>query len=238
MRSALFACLLLGFAAPAHAHFKLMSPTSAITQAADGDPQKSAPCGPNELNPMETGAVTSVMTGGMLAVTIDETIDHPGHYRVAIAQDMASLPAAPPVTPTPSDQCASTTIQTNPTMPILADGLFKQATTAGGPQTAMVQLPAGFTCANCVVQVIQYMSQHGAPCFYYHCARVTISDTPAAPDAGTGSGGGPDGGMVGSGGVDGGCSTSGGGGLAGTALLAGLFALRRRQASTRTSCLS
>jgi MYXO-CTERM domain-containing protein len=116
-------------------------------------------------------------------------------------------------------------------MPVLADGLFPQLTSSQGAQTAMVQLPAGFTCTNCIVQVIEFMSAHGAPCFYYHCARVTISDNPVLPDAGPGGGGGPDAGPGGGSGgnVDGGCSTSGGGGLAGTALLAGLFALRRRR---------
>ena len=228
MRSALLAVVLLGFAAPAHAHFKLNAPASMITLATNGDPQKGAPCGP--MTPTaETGAVTSVMTGGMLTVTVDETIDHPGHYRVAIAQNEAGLPPAPPVT-TGATACGSTTIQTTPVMPVLADGLFPQLTSAMGAATVQVQLPAGFTCTNCVVQVIEFMSSHGTPCFYYHCARVTISDTPAAPDMPPG-GGGPDAGTDpgGGGAVDGGCSTSGGGGLAGIALLLGLFALRRRR---------
>ena len=231
MRTALLASVLLvAVSAPAHAHFKLVAPASMTAQAEpNGDPQKDAPCGPAVLG-AETGAVTSVMTGGMLTVTVDETIDHPGHYRVAIAQDAAGLPAPPTVT---GAQCGSAPIQANPTVPVLADGLFTQLTGAQGAATVQVQLPAGFTCNNCVVQVLEFMSAHAEPCFYYHCARVTISDTPAAPDAGPGAGpdagpGGPDAG-TGGGTVDGGCSTSGGGGLAGTALLAGLLALRRRR---------
>jgi len=234
MRTALLASLLvLGATAPALAHFKLMSPASMTAQDATyGDPQKGAPCGPNGAI-TETGAITQVMTGGMLTVTIDETIAHPGHYRVAIAQDLAGLPPAPIVTAAGGDQCANTTIQTNPTMPVLKDGLFPHTATFSGPQTAQIQLPAGFTCTNCIVQVIEYMKNHGAPCFYYHCARVTITDTPAAPDAGPGPGPGtPDAGTpVGSGNVDGGCSTTDGTGLIGTALLAGLLALRRRRRS-------
>jgi MYXO-CTERM domain-containing protein len=233
MRSALLASVLLLVAsAPAFAHFTLTSPASMTAQNGIGDPQKNEPCGPVGLTPAETGAITTVMTGGMLPITIHETVDHPGHYRVAIAQTTAGLPPPPTVT---GANCGSAPIQANPTMPILADGLFQQATQASGPQTAMIQLPAGFTCTNCVVQVIQFMSAHPVPCFYYHCARVTISDTPAAPDAGPGAGpdagaGGPDAGTgSGIGSVDGGCSTSGSGGLAGTALLAGLFALRRRR---------
>jgi len=225
MRSALLAVVLLGFAAPAYAHFKLNAPASMTAQDAIGDPQKTGPC----PNIAETGAVTTVPVGGMLAVTVDETIDHPGHYRVAIAQDAAGLPAPPIVT---GLNCGSAPIQANPTMPVLADGLFTNLTSAMGEATVQVQLPAGFTCTNCVVQVLEFMSAHAEPCFYYHCARVTISDTPAAPDAGPGAGPdapGPDAGTGGPGAVDGGCSTSGGGGLAGTALLLGLFALRRRR---------
>ncbi|MBV1857064.1 MAG: SYNERG-CTERM sorting domain-containing protein, partial [Nannocystaceae bacterium] len=38
-----------------------------------------------------------------------------------------------------------------------------------------VTLPDDVACDNCTLQVVQYMSSHGAPCFYYHCATISIS---------------------------------------------------------------
>jgi hypothetical protein len=167
----------------ASAHFKLVAPKVMTTQNEPyGDPQKAPPCGPSgTVSP--NGELAVVPPGSMLTITIDETITHPGHYRVALAQDVASLPAAPTVTPVGNDQCGSTTIDANPTLPVLADGLFAHTASFNGvEQSVQVQLPAGMTCENCVLQVIQYMKNHGAPCFYYHCAAITISNS--APDAG------------------------------------------------------
>jgi hypothetical protein len=188
MKAVLASAIVLGSATLAAAHYKLMAPASMTVQDGTyGSPQKSAPCGfsdssPTADNSTKTGAVTMVQTGGMLQVTIDETIAHPGHFRVAIAQTPAQLPADPPVTAVNSDPCGMTTIMDPPVMPVLADGLFEHTSGFSTPQTAMVQLPAGFTCTNCVVQVIQYMSNHGlnnpGGCFYHHCATVTITDNP------------------------------------------------------------
>ena len=47
-----------------------------------------------------------------------------------------------------------------------------------GPQTFDVTLPDGVTCDNCTLQIIQYMSSHAAPCFYYHCAALEIQAEP------------------------------------------------------------
>jgi hypothetical protein len=58
-----------------------------------------------------------------MTVTITETIAHPGHYRVAIAQDEAGLPAEPIVT-AGTTQCGSAPIDPNPSLPVLADGVF------------------------------------------------------------------------------------------------------------------
>ena len=81
----------------ASAHFNLVTPPPSAVQSMTGDPQISSPCGPNGPG-TPTGAVTTVMAGSTMTLTIKETITHPGHYRVAIAQDQASLPADPPVT--------------------------------------------------------------------------------------------------------------------------------------------
>jgi MYXO-CTERM domain-containing protein len=228
MRSALFvAAFSFLSVGVAHAHFHLNEPAATLVQATNGDPQKVAPCGGAGT---ASNAVTTYTPGGMLTLKLAETISHPGHYRVAIAQDAASLPAAPPVTAVGADQCGSTVIAQNPMMPLLADGLFTAITPADGEQITQIQLPAGYECTNCVVQVIEFMSNHAAPCFYYHCATVTISNNAPAPDAGvnvtpdadTGSGSGSN--MGGE--ISGGCST---GNATGLLALLGLVGLRRRR---------
>lgn len=187
------ACI-LGGAGTASAHFVLMEPACYSEQDALGSPLKSAPCG--QADPrnavVPTGAVTSLVEGGVLHLTIDETIHHPGHYRVAIAPDMASLPEDPPVM-AGSTPCGSAPIDPAPALPVLADGVFVHTARFDGPQSIDIPLPPGFTCDHCVVQVAEFMSNHGlnnpGGCFYHHCADVTI--TAAAADAGVADAGGP-----------------------------------------------
>lgn len=211
---ALAAACLGVISAPAFAHFKLTSPSSATEQdGLTGDPQKSAPCGlsndPNKADESTpTNVVSTLKAGSMVSITLTETITHPGHYRVALAQDPSGLPADPLVTPggSPSSPCGTTIIDANPVLPLLADGQLKHTTSFGGkPQTIQVQLPPGMTCTNCVLQVVQFMSAHPlnnpGGCFYHHCARVNVTaDGPqdagviAGDDAGTNPGGGGGGG--------------------------------------------
>ncbi|HEY5924573.1 MAG TPA: SCE4755 family polysaccharide monooxygenase-like protein [Kofleriaceae bacterium] len=214
--------LVVALAVPttASAHFKLVSPEAAYTQNGLGDPQKSDPCGPTGDGGTPTNKVTTLMAGSMMTLTISETIYHPGHYRVAIAQDEAGLPPVPTVT-TGQTACGSAPITQNPTLPVLADGVLVHTSSFSGQQTAQIPLPAGMTCNNCVVQVVEFMSNHAAPCFYYHCARVNVT-TGATPDAGIdeGSGSGD--------GDSGGCRTGHGVGP-GVALLLFALLLRRRR---------
>src|SRR5438067_10904713 len=83
------------FATPARAHFTLTMPQSWDNQDGFGNPQKAAPCG-NEGTPVATDAITGYMVGATITIAIDRTIAHPGHYRVSLAADQASLPADPP----------------------------------------------------------------------------------------------------------------------------------------------
>lgn len=209
-------------AAPAHAHFKLVRPASWANQGEYGDPQKTGPCG-NE-GAVQTGMVTEYRIGELMDIVIDETIHHPGHYRVSLAATQGTLPDAPPVTQVGADQCGSTRIDAAPALPVLADGLLVHTSPLSGQQTMKVQLPAGMTCDSCVLQVMEYMSSHGAPCFYYHCANIKITQNGADAGPPPGSGGGD----PGDGGIGSGCDAGGGGSsLAGLAV--GLLALRRRR---------
>ncbi|HWO20393.1 MAG TPA: SCE4755 family polysaccharide monooxygenase-like protein [Kofleriaceae bacterium] len=229
----LVTCLaVLGIAATAEAHFKLNTPAAYSQQSAMyGDPQKTAPCGPDTGTLMPTNMVTAVQSGTMLSISITETIAHPGHYRVALAQNMAGLPAAPTVA---NAQCNGLQPVANPTLPVLADGLLPHTAQFPNPtQTMQVPIPAGMTCTNCVLQVLEYMANHAQPCFYYHCATVNISpNAPPPPDAGmdpTGDAGmNPDNPGDPAGGC---CSTSRESARTGIlgALIVGLALLRRRR---------
>lgn len=158
----------------AAAHFYLEGPESWREQGALGDPQKTGPCG-DEGAAAETGAVTAFRAGDTVTITFRETIFHPGHFRVALAvTDRGELPAVPPVTPGATD-CGSVPIMDPPVFPVLADGVLAHTSPLTGVQTIEVTLPADVTCDHCTLQVVQFMSNHGAPCFYYHCADISVA---------------------------------------------------------------
>jgi hypothetical protein len=164
----------------AAAHFYLEEPPSWSEQDTLGDPQKFGPCGGTVV---ETGAVTAYQTGQTITITIRETVYHPGHFRVALAvDDRSELPAPPPVTEGETD-CGSVPIMDPPVFPVLADGVLAHTSRLSGDQSFEVTLPDGVTCDHCTLQIIQWMSDHGAPCFYYHCADISISDV--VVDSGT-----------------------------------------------------
>jgi hypothetical protein len=203
--------------APARAHFALQKPASASQQDNLGDPQKSAPCG--QADPGNAAVPTNVVTpfsaGETITITINETVYHPGHYRVALAvNDRSELPADPPVK-AGSTACGSTEIQMTPTFPVLADGMLKHTARFNGAQSFEVKLPSNVTCTRCTLQVIEFMSEHGlnnpGGCFYHHCADISIG---AAGSAGSAGAAGLAGGGASAGG--GGRASGGTGGVAGS----------------------
>ena len=222
-------------ASPAYAHFELVAPDAySVQDPNDGSPQKSPPCGQEDTaDPMTpTDKVDTLMIGSQLAITIDEKITHPGHYRAELAQDLASLPADPAVT-AGTTECGSTVIEANPVLPMLADGqLVHTASFGGKPQTFMVTLPST-PCNNCVLQVVEFMSDHPmnpqGGCFYHHCAMVNI--VADAPDAGVIASADAGGGTNPRDAVGGCCST--GSSLAGNGvailIVGGVLLLRRRR---------
>ncbi|HEU4408024.1 MAG TPA: SCE4755 family polysaccharide monooxygenase-like protein [Polyangiaceae bacterium] len=200
------------------AHFYLQEPASWKTQTTVGSPQKLGPCG-NEAGGTPTGVVTAFRTGDKVKVTIKETIFHPGHYRIALGlKGQGDLPPPPPVTPDQTSACGSTVIQDPPAFPVLADGVFRHTAPFGSPQSIEITLPEDVTCDACTLQIIEFMSDHSAPCFYYHCADISISDeTAGAAGAGGQSGGGTGGaGGTSTGGAGGGTDAGAGGEGGGT----------------------
>lgn len=193
-------CHVLGIAAlglslgpaTAQAHFVLMSPPAVTEQNFLGDPQKAPPCG-DDGSAVATGMVTSYQAGDVVTITIDETIFHPGHYRVALAMnDISELPEEPPVTPNDTD-CGTAPIANPPVFPVLADGIFLHDQPLAGPQSFDITLPANVSCTNCTLQVIQFMSNHGlnnpGGCYYHHCATISVeggqgSSTTGAEESG------------------------------------------------------
>jgi MYXO-CTERM domain-containing protein len=192
---------LLGFPGASQAHFILTSPPAMYEQDGLGDPQKAPPCGDQGMA-VATGEVTSYQAGDTITVTIEETIFHPGHYRIALAVDGA-FPEEPPVTPGPTD-CGSAPIDPAPAFPVLADGVWVHTDPMPGPQSIDITVPDGVSCDNCTLQVIQFMSNHGlndpGGCYYHHCATVSVgpsagtageTGTPTDESGGDSTGGGP-----------------------------------------------
>jgi hypothetical protein len=179
-------CLAVMVPRIADAHFVLQSPASWRIQDGLGGPQKTGPCG-NEAGGAETGVVTAYAPGETITITFDEVIYHPGHYRVALAvNDRSELPEHPPVTPDGSDPCGSVPIAETPVFPVLADGALVHTAPFSESQSIRVTLPSDVTCTKCTLQVLEFMSNHGQPCFYYHCADISIQERAGVPCAGDG----------------------------------------------------
>jgi hypothetical protein len=193
----LLVAMVLGWlVASADAHFVLVSPAPSIVQNRLGDPQKLAPCGGVSANPgrgtpanpgTPSGTVTEIKGGSSFHVLVSETVFHPGHYRVALAKTAANLPPDPKVTTRDSERgpwSVSAEIQSPVVPPLLADGLFAHTERPAGLVEADVNIP-NVNCKNCVLQVIQFMADHGknpdGDFSYHHCATVNITADASKP---------------------------------------------------------
>ena len=118
----------------ASGHFKLLAPESAIVENALGDPQKMGPCGGTSANAKgpanpgtPSGIINKAMGGSKLHVKVQETVYHPGHYRISLAvNSREELPADPEVTTRDSEKgpwSVSAKIQNPVQPPVLVDGL-------------------------------------------------------------------------------------------------------------------
>src|SRR5260221_14465630 len=125
-RSAQFLLLLAGLPiavqTATYAHFKLLEPASWLVESDRGDPQKSGPCGGSNTDWGKPSYVVNKAVGGQkLHIKLQETVYHPGHYRVALAVNSSSeLPADPKVTTRDAErgpQSVSADIQSPPQIP-------------------------------------------------------------------------------------------------------------------------
>jgi hypothetical protein len=188
-----------------YAHFKLLEPASWIKEDPKrGDPQKVGPCGGDPKGQNEsliTNAVTKVTGGSKFHLKIEETIFHPGHYRVALAVNSRNeLPPDPMTFEKYTEKGVYSVwaaIQSPPQIPVIADGLFphytRPATLASLPPgsnpgmplwEADIELP-NISCAKCTLQVIQFMAEHGynqpGGYSYHHCSDLQITADPSKP---------------------------------------------------------
>jgi hypothetical protein len=171
------------------AHFKLLEPASWLVEDDRGDPQKSGPCGGSNTDYGKPSYIVHQAVGGSpLHVKVQETVYHPGHYRVALAVNSpAELPLDPKATTTDTDRgprSISAEIQSPVQTPVLADGLFVHTAKVETPFETDVILP-NISCRRCTLQVIQFMEQHGVNnpgmFTYHHCAVLQIAADPKKP---------------------------------------------------------
>jgi hypothetical protein len=177
-------------AGSADAHFRLLAPASWIEENQLGDPQKAGPCGgTNNDYGKPTYAVTDVKGGTALHLKVQETIYHPGHYRVALAVNSPSeLPVDPKAMTMPNDRgqqiSVSAEIMNPVAAPVLADGLWPHQAKVAEPLETDIAIP-NINCKACTLQVIQFMEQHGpnnpGNYTYHHCAVLRVTADPAKP---------------------------------------------------------
>ena len=191
----LFQTLLLGsmtlaiLAPLGNAHFRLIEPASWLQEAPNGDPQKMGPCGGTSADPGKpSGTVTTVQGGDKLHLKIQETIFHPGFYRVALAVNSRDeLPKDPEARTEPSPigpRSVSAAIQYPPLPPVLADGLFQHISRFDKEQETDIDIP-NISCTKCTLQIVEFMAAHGlnkdGDYTYHHCAVLQIRANPYKP---------------------------------------------------------
>lgn len=190
MRSVPLVLASLLFSSTAFAHIAMTVPAVRTVD------QKSGPCG--ATGSVRGSNVTEFQPGETITLEWDETVDHPGHYRIAFDDDGNDFQNPN----NPGDAFAGTLVE-----PIVDK--------TGGHYTQQVTLPTT-PCDNCTLQLVQVMTT-SVPynSFYFQCADIRIAGDVIGPDPD------PESGDVG------GCAATNGS-SAGAVLLLGLFMVVRR----------
>jgi hypothetical protein len=180
---------LAAFAPLGIAHFRLIEPASWLQESQLGDPQKMGPCGGTSADAGKpSGAVTPAQGGEKLHIKLQETVFHPGFYRVALAVNSRDeLPPDPEVKTEAGargPRSVSAAIHFPPVAPILADGLFPHTAKFDKELDTDVDLP-NINCAKCTLQIVEFMASHGpntdGDYTYHHCAVLQIHANPDKP---------------------------------------------------------
>lgn len=164
---------------------------------------KQGPCGrTNDSRTTDPARINEFTAGETITVQFNETIDHPGFYRISFDDDGQDAFEPPPLS---RDDIVSA-----PTSVILKDNIEDKN---GGSYAVEVTLP-NVNCDNCTLQLIQVMVDDDTwprSEIYYTCADITLT---GATNGGGGMGGGGAGGAA-SGGAGAGGASAGSGGVAG-----------------------
>jgi len=209
--------VVLAAAAPARAHIELMRPIPRTLEL------KIPPCG---LARIPRGFdVTVYKPGQTIEVVWQETIAHPGHYRISFDADGDDDFV---------DPRSFTDLNTAPS--VMIDDIPDR--TGNQIYRQMVTLP-DIECGNCTLQVIQVMTDKppygDGDDVYHQCADLVITSgdggVPRPPDAGSTPGDDGGGACGCSAGRRGGSGVSGvsGGAIAGALLVLALSLARRRR---------
>ncbi len=189
MRAAFATALTILSFGTADAHIHLTSPLSR-TDSLTGD-QKAEHCGVTGQGRVAS-RVTVFQPGETITVTWMETINHPGHFRIAFQPDGDTFgippagPGAPPNNFPTLDQDQTGTTDATGAL-ILKDFI------PDGTSSIQVTLPS-IECNNCTLQFIQLMTdkkpytiEPDSDDIYFNCADITLSTSGPGPtpDAGT-----------------------------------------------------
>jgi hypothetical protein len=137
---------------------------------------------------MPSGIVTKAVGGSKLHIKVQETVYHPGHYRISLAvNSRAELPADPEVTLRDSEkgpQSVSAVIMNPVRPPVLVDGLWPHQAKMADALETDITLP-NINCAKCTLQIAQFMAEHGrnkdGDFTYHHCADLNITADASKP---------------------------------------------------------
>ncbi len=173
------------------AHFTLMAPASWLVENRLGDPQKAGPCGGTSADAgTPSNAIGKVQGGQTLHVKVQETVFHPGHYRIALAvNSRTELPPDPEVTTRDTDRgpwSVSAKIQNPVQPPVIVDGLWAhtERDAIAQPFETDITIP-NINCEKCTLQIVQFMAEHGrnrdGDFTYHHCADLNITADPSKP---------------------------------------------------------
>jgi hypothetical protein len=185
--------------AAAEAHIRLDLPKGRyLNDPQQNTKQKQGPCGvTNDTRTTKADLITTFEPGEMITVEWTETVNHPGHFRIAFSEKGQVFPA-PTLDPMPVGG------------QILADDIADDK--SGGEFSHAVTLP-NVSCDTCTLQLIQVMSDSGD--YYFQCADLVLKASGSGGAGGSGGSGGTS--TAGKGGqASGGKASAGAGGNAPT----------------------